>query len=48
MYVGDYYYNMFSRVGYILNVTREIDNFYPEVFKYLNIRFVLCVCVCYV
>ncbi|CAI8027090.1 Protein phosphatase Slingshot homolog 2 [Geodia barretti] len=25
-------------VGYILNVTREIDNFYPEVFKYLNIR----------
>ena len=31
------------RVGYILNITREIDNFYPEVFKYLNIR---CVCMC--
>ena len=31
------------RVGYILNITREIDNFYPEVFKYLNIRSVtLC------
>jgi hypothetical protein len=26
------------RVGYIVNITREIDNFYPEVFKYLNIR----------
>ncbi|XP_066574741.1 protein phosphatase Slingshot homolog 3 [Amia ocellicauda] len=25
-------------VGYILNVTREIDNFFPESFKYLNIR----------
>ena len=28
------------RVKYILNVTREIDNFYPEEFKYLNIRYV--------
>ncbi|XP_043940111.1 protein phosphatase Slingshot homolog 3-like [Protopterus annectens] len=25
-------------VGYILNVTREIDNFYPEHFEYFNIR----------
>ena len=29
------------RVRYILNVTREIDNFYPEEFKYLNIRYIL-------
>ncbi len=26
------------RVKYILNITKEIDNFYPEEFKYLNIR----------
>ena len=26
------------RVGYILNVTREIDNFFPEAFNYMNIR----------
>ena len=26
------------RITHILNVTREIDNFYPEIFKYLNIR----------
>lgn len=26
------------RVGYILNVTKEIDNFYPGTFDYLNIR----------
>nr|XP_005999318.1 PREDICTED: protein phosphatase Slingshot homolog 3 [Latimeria chalumnae] len=25
-------------VGYILNVTREIDNFFPETFEYFNIR----------
>lgn len=25
-------------VGYILNVTREIDNFFPESFAYMNIR----------
>ena len=25
-------------VGYILNVTREIDNFFPEAFNYMNIR----------
>ncbi|XP_076058088.1 protein phosphatase Slingshot isoform X2 [Oratosquilla oratoria] len=25
-------------VGYILNVTKEIDNFYPGMFDYLNIR----------
>ena len=25
-------------VTHILNVTREIDNFFPAVFKYLNIR----------
>ncbi|KAM7000811.1 protein phosphatase Slingshot homolog 3 [Tautogolabrus adspersus] len=27
-----------NKVGYILNVTREIDNFFPESFNYLNIR----------
>ena len=27
-----------SSVGYILNVTREIDNFFPESFTYMNIR----------
>lgn len=27
-----------NRVTHILNVTREIDNFFPETFKYLNIR----------
>ncbi|XP_048476689.1 protein phosphatase Slingshot homolog, partial [Rhincodon typus] len=27
-----------NRVGYILNVTREIDNFFPAQFKYFNIR----------
>ncbi|XP_054453492.1 protein phosphatase Slingshot homolog 3 [Anoplopoma fimbria] len=27
-----------NNVGYILNVTREIDNFFPESFTYLNIR----------
>lgn len=29
---------MFFSVGYILNVTREIDNFFPESFTYMNIR----------
>ena len=29
------------RVKYILNISREIDNFYPEEFKYLNIRWAL-------
>lgn len=27
-----------GRVQYILNVTREIDNFFPGVFEYHNIR----------
>ncbi|KAL0974098.1 hypothetical protein UPYG_G00215360 [Umbra pygmaea] len=27
-----------NNVGYILNVTREIDNFFPECFSYMNIR----------
>ncbi|XP_072279202.1 protein phosphatase Slingshot homolog 3 [Pyxicephalus adspersus] len=27
-----------NRVTHILNVTKEIDNFFPETFKYLNIR----------
>uniref|UniRef100_A0A4W5RA01 protein-serine/threonine phosphatase n=1 Tax=Hucho hucho TaxID=62062 RepID=A0A4W5RA01_9TELE len=27
-----------NNVGYILNVTREIDNFFPESFSYRNIR----------
>lgn len=27
-----------DRIGYILNISREIDNFYPEVFKYYNVR----------
>jgi len=25
-------------VGYILNITREIDNFFPGVFEYCNVR----------
>ena len=25
-------------VGYILNITREIDNFFPGLFEYYNIR----------
>lgn len=29
---------MLFSVGYILNVTREIDNFFPESFTYMNIR----------
>lgn len=28
----------FLRVRYILNVTREIDNFFPGLFEYHNIR----------
>uniref|UniRef100_A0A672MN50 protein-serine/threonine phosphatase n=1 Tax=Sinocyclocheilus grahami TaxID=75366 RepID=A0A672MN50_SINGR len=27
-----------NNVGYILNVTKEIDNFFPESFTYMNIR----------
>ncbi|XP_071314461.1 protein phosphatase Slingshot homolog 3 isoform X1 [Trachinotus anak] len=27
-----------NNIGYILNVTREIDNFFPESFSYMNIR----------
>ncbi|XP_034546869.1 protein phosphatase Slingshot homolog 3 isoform X2 [Notolabrus celidotus] len=27
-----------NNIGYILNVTREIDNFFPESFNYMNIR----------
>lgn len=27
-----------ARVRYILNVTREIDNFFPGLFEYHNIR----------
>ena len=30
--------SLLCRITQILNVTREIDNFYPEIFKYLNIR----------
>lgn len=26
-----------NSVGYIINVAREIDNFFPGAFKYLNI-----------
>ena len=29
---------VYCSVGYILNVTREIDNFFPEAFTYMNIR----------
>jgi len=29
---------LFGSVGYILNVTMEIDNFFPECFTYMNIR----------
>ena len=32
-------YFLFScSVGYVLNVTREIDNFFPGTLEYLNIR----------
>lgn len=27
-----------NNIGYILNVSREIDNFFPGHFKYLNVR----------
>ena len=27
-----------NKIGYILNVSREIDNFFPGHFKYLNVR----------
>jgi len=27
----------FHRIGYILNVTTEIDNFFPDTFQYMNI-----------
>ena len=27
-----------NRIGYILNVSREIENCFPEHFQYLNIR----------
>lgn len=27
-----------NQIGYILNVSREIENFFPEHFRYLNIR----------
>lgn len=30
--------SLWPRVQYILNVTREIDNFFPGVFEYHNIR----------
>lgn len=30
--------HVFYSIGYILNVTREIDNFFPGLFKYMNIR----------
>lgn len=32
------YLSFSLRVQYILNVTREIDNFFPGVFEYHNIR----------
>ena len=32
-----------NRIGYILNVSCEIENFFPEHFKYLNIRVDDCV-----
>lgn len=27
-----------DRIGHILNISREIDNFFPGEFKYKNIR----------
>ncbi|CAF3600618.1 unnamed protein product, partial [Rotaria sp. Silwood2] len=27
-----------NNIGYVLNVSREIDNFFPGHFKYLNVR----------
>lgn len=29
--------NLFSRINHILNVTTEIDNFFPDTFRYMNI-----------
>ena len=29
-------------VGYILNITREIDNFFPGIFEYCNVRIYDC------
>ncbi len=26
------------RIGYIVNVTKEVDNFYPSLFYYMKIR----------
>lgn len=36
--VGVLTLSFLHRVGYILNVTREIDNFFPGTFNYHNIR----------
>ena len=33
------------RVKYILNISREIDNFYPEEFKYHNVRYEPATCM---
>lgn len=30
--------NYFFRISKILNVTREIDNFFPDAFEYYNVR----------
>lgn len=30
--------HLFSSVCHILNVTREIDNFFPGMFDYMNVR----------
>uniref|UniRef100_A0A3Q2XBT5 Protein phosphatase Slingshot homolog 1 n=1 Tax=Hippocampus comes TaxID=109280 RepID=A0A3Q2XBT5_HIPCM len=32
------YLNVRNQVGYILNVTREVDNFFPGIFSYHNVR----------
>lgn len=36
--VDEFMLSFLPRVAYILNVTREIDNFFPGTFSYHNIR----------
>lgn len=31
-------FHFFYRVGHILNVTKEVDNFFPGLFHYIKVR----------
>lgn len=38
MFLNDVFvYSRFFSVGYILNMTKEVDNFFPQHFAYLKI-----------